>query len=887
VLFVLIYACLTLERLVRGIERIGVSSGEGQLRTAPSVYSFPPKHHSSLTQRMGVKGLWNILEPVGRRVDIASLRGTTVAVDMSIWLISFLHGMKDSNGGILSQSHLLGTFRRLVKLLYNQIKPVFVFDGGTPILKRKTVLLRQQQRERNEARHAQTIRKLLLQQLTPSVGPSAPIINSRPLSHHGDRESSYENDSSSVLEKTGLESHLPAKTAAAAKKTDTRFSSVTAFGDSDDSDAEGGIFDDSVPLVPNFPEDADLSVVASLPPNLQADFIEEIKRKHRGATRSKLIPIAGDPLAFSRVQMAAFLNVAKFNSEIDRLNAAQVGTANDSGRRIASEADRRYDLFDDGESLEEVRMPPAATAAGASLNCTVDESSSAVKGEKVIIALEGSGPPLSDRQQLQIFVNKGSRAGWKVAGNSRGGLMRGSFGTRGRNLPNRIVLRMEAASRDAQRRIALIEGTSTGQGVLSNQHDRLLNESAKAMTFGDALNESLVAGKELRLDDIASQPAFLLQPKSAHFLRGEAREATDASHLPEHSVVPDYSVGSQDDCDDEGGFVVEESALCDVRTEPTSSLAKSSAILPERPLIVDSSDAVGENWEDVDDSYAPSAYCGCVFLSNDIDGISAHDIEAAVIASSGSPNVYDEGDFGTRPDAYAEASAAPLNIDQPRDAAIVEAFEIAGSMRGSAKHAFAAALKGLGRSIPVRSSADGTVDTGSCIDFSPNLPSGHADPAVKSLPVHELDSDEGWAGIDSEWQHDPGKNLPVVDGPSAAPLMFASSSRHQFYHRALAEHVNSHGHLPPQAELVGRESDGARNTVRAGGTGEVTETMKAEVVALLDLFGVPYVFAPMEAEAQCAHLELAGLCQGVVSDDSDTFLFGSRCVYRNIFTDNK
>ena len=66
-----------------------------------------------------------------------------------------------------------------------------------------------------------------------------------------------------------------------------------------------------------------------------------------------------------------------------------------------------------------------------------------------------------------------------------------------------------------------------------------------------------------------------------------------------------------------------------------------------------------------------------------------------------------------------------------------------------------------------------------------------------------------------------------------------------------------------------------------------TEEMAEEVRALLDLMGVPYLIAPMEAEAQCCALEQLGLVEGVVSDDSDVFLFGAQRVYRNIFDDAK
>lgn len=53
------------------------------------------------------------------------------------------------------------------------------------------------------------------------------------------------------------------------------------------------------------------------------------------------------------------------------------------------------------------------------------------------------------------------------------------------------------------------------------------------------------------------------------------------------------------------------------------------------------------------------------------------------------------------------------------------------------------------------------------------------------------------------------------------------------------------------------------------------------------MFGLPYIIAPMEAEAQCAYMELEKLVDGVVTDDSDVLLFGARSVFKNIFDDRK
>ena len=67
----------------------------------------------------------------------------------------------------------------------------------------------------------------------------------------------------------------------------------------------------------------------------------------------------------------------------------------------------------------------------------------------------------------------------------------------------------------------------------------------------------------------------------------------------------------------------------------------------------------------------------------------------------------------------------------------------------------------------------------------------------------------------------------------------------------------------------------------------VTDEMKAEIIHLIRLFGIPYVEAPAEAEAQCVALEALGLVDGVVTEDSDVFVFGGKTVYRHIFDDQK
>lgn len=96
---------------------------------------------------MGVHGLWQLLKPSSRPVTLENLEGKVLAIDVSVWLHQASKGMRDRFGNPVPNAHLVVLFKRICKLLFYRIKPIFVFDGGIPMLKKQTLAHRREQKE--------------------------------------------------------------------------------------------------------------------------------------------------------------------------------------------------------------------------------------------------------------------------------------------------------------------------------------------------------------------------------------------------------------------------------------------------------------------------------------------------------------------------------------------------------------------------------------------------------------------------------------------------------------------------------------------------------------------------------------------------------------------
>lgn len=100
------------------------------------------------------------------KIELEDLLGKKIAIDAFNILFQFLsiirqrdtgEPLRDSKGR--TTSHLSGLFYRTIKLLDNEIKPIYVFDGEPPEFKKKTIEEREVAREEARKKWKEAVRE--------------------------------------------------------------------------------------------------------------------------------------------------------------------------------------------------------------------------------------------------------------------------------------------------------------------------------------------------------------------------------------------------------------------------------------------------------------------------------------------------------------------------------------------------------------------------------------------------------------------------------------------------------------------------------------------------------------------------------------------------------
>ncbi|PHH85596.1 hypothetical protein CDD83_198 [Cordyceps sp. RAO-2017] len=318
---------------------------------------------------MGVSGLWTVIQPCARPTNLATLNRKRLAVDASIWIYQFLKAVRDKEGNALRNSHIVGFFRRICKLLWFGILPVFVFDGGAPALKRATLQKRQRRREGRREDAVRTAGKLLAVQMQRAAveeeerrkREQREDVSAREARIQAEEEASNANELV-YLDEIGMSSkekaqsrgfrkqdayHLPAlegSLASMAKPEDPRIMSVEELEEYARQFHDG----QDVNLYDFSKIDFEGDFFKSLPPADRYNILNAARLRSRlrmGFSKDQLDDMFPDRMAFSRFQIE---RVKERNHLTQRLmlEAGMQGTdlTLAVNARIAGDKDREYIL---------------------------------------------------------------------------------------------------------------------------------------------------------------------------------------------------------------------------------------------------------------------------------------------------------------------------------------------------------------------------------------------------------------------------------------------------------------------------------------------------------------------------------------------------------------
>ncbi|KAI9309591.1 hypothetical protein BJ944DRAFT_172698 [Cunninghamella echinulata] len=368
---------------------------------------------------MGVQGLWTLLSPAARPVQLESLRNRKLAIDASIWIHQFMRTMRSEDGQVLTNGHVLGFFRRICKLLFYNIKPVFVFDGGAPSLKISTIRERRKRREGIQTNIQRTAKKILKVQMKQRLvieekrrrnNQNEHGINNEnqnytppPLEHLDNSEAiqllRHQNtikQDQYDLPPTPHENEQQLKNRI---KKDLRLATNEELQDFIDEFKPSDI-------------DMDSATFHALPTEIQYEIIQDLKLKSRQTSWDRLnnmIRHSSTAMDFSKQQILQLKHrnemtqrVLKMNDMVGQDNNSTTSTTKTMApSRIASERGKAY-LLVKNEKIEEGlgwKLPGSITSSSTGLTNEEVEIDKEEKGMKIDIFKEEEGGDESEEDE--------------------------------------------------------------------------------------------------------------------------------------------------------------------------------------------------------------------------------------------------------------------------------------------------------------------------------------------------------------------------------------------------------------------------------------------------------------------------------------------------------
>nr|XP_057664523.1 DNA excision repair protein ERCC-5 homolog [Diorhabda carinulata]XP_057664532.1 DNA excision repair protein ERCC-5 homolog [Diorhabda carinulata] len=793
---------------------------------------------------MGVHGLWKLIESSGKPVPLETLENKVLAVDVSIWLHQAIKGFQDNKGAPIANAHLLGIYHRVCKLLYFKIKPIFVFDGGVPTLKRQTIAKRNQYRSKNSSEADRLQRQLI----------------------------------STLLKHTAISKVLSEKTKASLpllKKSSTKYDTLydppsADFDSLESSDEEvtgSSSTTDSSPTKQWDLHSIDTTshYFKSLPLEVKHEILTDLKDTRKQNSWGKLHQLPKQSDDFSNYQMKRLLKRQEVQTALDNvlkemggmslslaeleslLNDQGIKTNNDSnfGKRIASDNKTRYLYIKDiqkeikeSEKAEETKKTSVSNTneqeeLKEAIQLSLQETPSTSNFEAADLTIETKAD-LEEEEELQRAIQlslgknphlKELKPSFSFLESFNDGDFQSSSEEDFEDLTQTFNKPTVKAMSSAQNYMMEYSGLTPAEIekiIGDNKNLYLSFKNAKLTELNaDLVRESEQSkGKEqknLKGEDIIKQT----QSEDQNNKNSSMTNSEQTPKQDETDVEDDIELMSNSDSDDDD-FCTVDITEKDISKEKGVKNTKDNLLLKEnQPIIFEV--VIDPNKIEADDLF------GDIFEANTVK-----DLQGDFLAKENLHNNVKTLENFIEPnhkdDRSKDSSNAPL-VDEKK---LVDSME--------------------------QDSID-KEKSNICKDFINN-----------KTKIDEVNNEESVEENDQVDENKEKMNLSdniTLTMPAVPKLTIQEMQE-------LKDNL-----MHDKIDIIREKSKKERLA------NNITDQMYQEAQELLELFGVPYIVAPMEAEAQCAFLDEIELTNGTITDDSDIWLFGGKTVYKNFFNQSK
>ncbi|XP_047409723.1 DNA excision repair protein ERCC-5 isoform X1 [Sciurus carolinensis] len=831
---------------------------------------------------MGVQGLWKLLECSGRQVSPEALEGKVLAVDISIWLNQALKGVRDRHGNSIENAHLLTLFHRLCKLLFFRIRPIFVFDGDAPLLKKQTLAKRRQRKDLASSDSRKTTEKLLktflkrqaiktafsrkrneaLPSLT-QVQRDDDIYVLPPLQEE-EKHSSEEEDEKEWQERMDQKQALQEE----------------FFHNPHAIDIESEDF-------------------SSLPPEIKHEILTDMKEfTKRRRTLFEAMPEESND--FSQYQLKGLLkknylnqHIENVQKEMNQQHSGQIQKQYEEeggflkeveSRRVVSEDTSHYILIKGVQAKKVEEVDSECLPSSSKMhNMSFDMKSSPVENPKPEKEPDATPPSPRTLLALQAAMLGSSSEEELESGALRQHDQRSAAADQGSVSPRTLLAIQRALDDDDDVRVSAGDSMQTGgpgvRTLLRDSPSREHGEGPRAREVGGGLFST------------GPPPASVNFEEEHGASAGRGEELADSAHLLSTVV----NQGSESGVPEEHMSLTHtENRVSQMNTESTDKAKRGPLPHSDMPRLPSGQELTQapptsaafepksethpeelELWAGA--SPSQSGYGSSALSSDEEREGGANPAEVTGI-----------GTLQERRDTVSVPSEAIGNLENivPSSAAEHGNFPKTNQECETTKPAGQELVSVLNSLEPVEMESEESESDGSFIEVQSVMSDEELEASKPPSEQSEEESrgtEEGEApgGTQRLLQENPEGKDSDTD-PHKEAEQEAEDSPNEWQDINLEELEALESNLLAQQNSLKAQK---QQQERIAAT--VTGQMFLESQELLRLFGIPYIEAPMEAEAQCAILDLTDQTSGTITDDSDIWLFGARHVYKNFFNKNK